>query len=169
MPRLILHATAGCLLFSAWTSSALADGGALLFSETKGGYRIAVFAAPVPFRAGFVDISTLIQDDQTGKVVTPSRVVVRMAKSGRSALEYPATSGAATNKLFQAAQFELPEPGRWNLQVVVDGSRGAAVVGGEIEAAERLPRWAEILPWVAWPALVILLFGVHQAMSRRTV
>ena len=64
-----------------------------------------------------------------------------MTKSGRLALEYPATTEAATNKLFRAAQFELPEPGRWRMQVQIEGLHGLAVIGGEVEAAEPLPRW----------------------------
>ena len=37
------------------------------------------------------------------------RVTIRMTKPGGPALEYPATTEAATNKLFHAAQFELPD------------------------------------------------------------
>ena len=47
-----------------------------------------------------------------------------MTKPGGLALEYPATTEAATNKLFRAAQFELPEPGRWEMQVQVEGLHG---------------------------------------------
>ena len=90
--------------------------------------------------------------------MTQARVTVRMTKPGRLALEYPATTEAATNKLFRAAQFELPEPGRWEMQVQVEGLHGLAVIGGEVEAAEPLPRWPEMWPWIGWPALVIVLF-----------
>lgn len=90
-----------------------------------------------------------------------------MTRSGGLALEYPATTAAATNKLFRAAQFELPGTGRWALQVRVDGRDGPAAIAGEVDAAEPLPRWPEIWPWFAWPALVIALFGVHQILVRR--
>ncbi len=99
--------------------------------------------------------------------MTQVRVTVRMTKPGGPALEYPATTEAATNKLFRAAQFELPEPGRWELQVRVEGPHGPAVIGGEVEAAEPLPRWPEIWPWIAWPALAIVLFSIHQMLVRR--
>ena len=41
---------------------ARADGGTVRLSERQGEYRITVFTAPVPFRAGLVDISVLVQD-----------------------------------------------------------------------------------------------------------
>src|SRR4029077_14949184 len=82
-------------------------------------------------------------------------------------LEYPATQEAATNKLLHAAQFEIPVPGRWELEVRVEGSQGTAVVGCELEAAEPLPRWRELWLWIGWPALAIALFGIHQVLSRR--
>ena len=94
-------------------------------SGKKGGYQITVFTAPTPFRAGPVDISVLVQDASTGDPLTQVRVTVRMTKPGGLALEYPATTEAATNKLFHAAQFELPEPGRWEMQVQVEGLHGS--------------------------------------------
>jgi hypothetical protein len=99
--------------------------------------------------------------------MTQVQVTVRMIKSGRLALEYPATTEAATNKLFRAAQFELPEPGRWEVQVQVEGLHELVVVGCEVEATEPLPRWREMWPWISWPALTIVLFGIHHVLVRR--
>jgi hypothetical protein len=132
-------------------------------SEEKCGYRITVFSAPTSFRAGPVDISVLVQDASTGDPVTQVTVTVRMSKAddGR-ALEYPATTEAATNKLFRSAQFELPDAGRWLMQVLVEGPHRTAVVTSEVDAAERLPRWLEMWPWFGWPGLAILVFGIHQ-------
>jgi hypothetical protein len=157
----------GCLCLVTLCAPARADGGSLRLAEKKGGYQITVFTAPTPFRAGPVDISTLVQDASTGDLLTQARVIIRMTKPGRLALEYPATFEAATNKLFRAAQFQLTEPGRWEMQVEVEGVHGLAVIGGEIEAAEPLPRWREMWPWISWPALVIALFSIRQLLARR--
>ena len=105
------------LFLGTWCTQAGADGGTIRLSSQQSGYQITVFTAPTPFRAGPVDISVLVQDSSTGEPMTAARVTVRISKPGQLALEYPATTAAATNKLFQAAQFELPEPGRWDLQV----------------------------------------------------
>ena len=145
-----------------------ADGGALRLSGKRGDYRIAVFTAPTPFRAGDVDVSVLVQEAATG-VAMPDAVpvTVRMVKPGGPVLEYPATTEAATNKLFRAAQFELPEPGRWELRVRIEGPHGEAEIAGEVEAAGTLPRWPEIWPWIAWPAPAIVLFAIHQVLVRQ--
>jgi hypothetical protein len=149
------------------SAPALADGGSVLLSEKKGDYRITVFSSPSPFRAGPVDISVLVQDAVTGQPLTQAQVTIRMFKIGEPALEFPATQEAATNKLLYAAQFELPAPGRWKLEVQVEGLEGPAVVACEVEAAEHLPRWHSLWPWIAWPILVIVLFSFHELLARR--
>jgi hypothetical protein len=101
-----------------------------------------------------------------GEPLTQTRVTVRMRKRSSLALYYPPTTAAATNKLFQAAQFELPEPGRWRLNVEIQRAHGRAEIGDEVEAAELVPKWHEVWPWFAWPALLVVAFGIHQFRSR---
>jgi hypothetical protein len=168
MRPIVAGVIVGWVFLATWCAPAVADGGSLCLSGKRGGYQITVFTAPAPFRAGAVDISALVQDASTGDPMTPSKVTVRMTKPGRLALEYPATTEAATNKLFRAAQFELPEPGRWALEVEVQGAHGLAAIVGELDAAEPLPRWRELWPWISWPALAIALFAIHQFFARRT-
>jgi hypothetical protein len=148
-----------------------ADGGTVRLSQRAGGYRITVFTEPTPFRAGPVDVSVLVQDAATGQVVPGAQVTVRAAPSGRgdAAAEYPATTEAATNKLLRAALFELPEAGLWEFEVVVQGPLGVGRARCEVEAAQPWPPWLGFWPWVAWPAVVIALFAVHQLLVRRAV
>ncbi len=94
-------------------------------------------------------------------------VCLKAPGAGRT-VERPATTAAATNRLFRAAQFELSEPGRWKMQVRVLGRHGPAGIGGEVDVAEPLPRWQEMWPWFTWPALAIALFGIHQALVLRS-
>jgi hypothetical protein len=98
------------------------------------------------------------------------QITVRAAPRGRSsdAIVQPATSEAATNKLFRAAVFEMPEPGWWEVEIGVDGEHGPARVRFEVEAAEAAPRWLALWPWLGWPAVAIVLFGVHQVLVRRS-
>jgi hypothetical protein len=148
------------------SSLARADGGTLCLRERAGNYQIAVFTAPTPLRAGPVDVSVLVQDAATGKQLSEARVAVSLTQSDRS-LTYPATAAAATNKLFHAAQFHLPGPGRWNLRIDVEGPRDSATVQCEMEAAEPLPSGFELGPWIGWPFAVVILFGLHQLLVRR--
>lgn len=144
-----------------------ADGGTLRFSAVQGGYRISVFTAPSPFRKGPVDISVLVQDGATGEPDPSARVSVRMTKSGEPTLSYPCTVQAATNKLFRAAQFELPASGRWEIEVRVEGSHGVATIGGDVNAAAALPRWQELWLWIGWPAGAVVLFVIYQVIVQR--
>jgi hypothetical protein len=146
-----------------------ADGGAIRLSEKQGGYRITVFTTPTPVRAGPVDISVLVQDAATGEVEPDVRVAIRVTRSGHpdSAVHRPATKDEATNKLYYAAAFDLTKPGWYSVAVCLDGALGVAQVGFEAEAADPLPPWLTVWPWVGWPVLVILLFGMHQLLVRR--
>jgi hypothetical protein len=166
MQSLVRKVILGWLLLPIWCATAAADGGSMRLSGKRGDYHISVFTAPTPFRAGPVDVSVLVQDASTGNPMTQVQVRVRMTKSGRPALEYPATSETATNKLLDAAQFELPEPGRWQMLVQVEGLHGLALIAGEVQAAEPLARWQEVWPWFSWPALAIAVFCLHHVLER---
>ena len=136
--------------------------------EQAGAYQVTVFTLPTPFRAGPVDVSVLVLDAATGEHVPEARATVRLtARETGEVLEYPATAEAATNQLFLAAVFQLPEPGWWDVEVAVDGPHGPALLRFGLEADEPPPRWLELWPWFAWPALAVALFGLHRALARR--
>jgi hypothetical protein len=155
----------GWLFLGTCCLPACGDGGAVFLAEKTGAYSITVFTAPAPFRAGPVDISVLVQDASTGQPLSQTQVTVRLTKPGLPPRDYLATHEAATNKLLHAVQFELPEPGRWQVAVHVEGERGSALIGGELEAAPALPRWRELWPWIAWPALAIGVFLCRACRS----
>jgi len=151
------------------SSSLQADGGTVRLSERQGAYQVTVFTAPTPFRAGPVDVSVLVQDATTGEMIQAARVTIRATPKGQpgDTIQTLATTEAATNKLFHAALFELPAPGWWEVVVFVEGSQGSTQVRFEVEAAGPQPPWLSLWPWVGWPALVILVFGIHQLLVRR--
>jgi hypothetical protein len=150
------------------SSFARADGGAVRLHERAGTYQIAVFTSPTPFRAGPVDVSVLVQDAVTGDCVPEAQVTVRLtARNSGQVLEYPATAEAATNKLFHAAVFQLPEPGWWDVSVAVEGPHGPARIRFGVQADEPPPRWLELWPWFGWPVFAVALFGLHQVLMRR--
>ena len=97
-----------------------ADAGTLRARERFNGYQVTVFTAPAPVRAGPVDVSVLVQDEKG----TPVRADVSVALWPRGRpeeqLRRRATAEAATNKLFRAAIFELPEAGWWDGEVAID-------------------------------------------------
>jgi hypothetical protein len=146
-----------------------ADGGTVRFSERRGDHRITVFTSPTPLRAGAVDLSVFVQDGASGEMVPAARITVRLTPRDRrgETISQLATTTAATNKLFKAAVFDLPEPGWWDVAILIEGLRNPLEVHFEMEADEPMPRLSEIAPWIAWPGAVILLFFVHQGLVRR--
>jgi hypothetical protein len=152
------------------SSFARADGGPVRLRELAGAYQVTVFTSPTPLRAGPVDVSVLVLDAATGEYVPEARVSLRLTARGTGyVLEYPVTSAAATNKLFRAAVFQLPEPGWWDVDVAVEGPHGPAVLRFGVEADEPPPPWLELWPWFAWPGLAVVLFGLHQVLVRRRI
>jgi hypothetical protein len=156
-------------LLACSAAAASADGGVPRLSERVSSYRVSVFTSPTPFRAGPVDVSILVQDADSGELVPDVRVTVRAVPRGRpeAAVSHPATAKAAANKLYRAAVFELTEPGWWDMEVTIEGLRGPAQVRFALEAADPLPRWWTLAPWVGWPVLVVALFSLHQVLVRR--
>jgi hypothetical protein len=161
----------GWLLAFSWGDRARADGGTLRLWERRGNYEIAVFTAPGRIVAGPVDMSIMLLDAASGEPATNANVNVELARPARAAetFRYPATRGAATNKLLYAALFEIPAPGAWAVEVVIEGAREPAKVRFTLEAGESGPAWIKLWPWVCWPVPVIALYAVHQRLVwRRT-
>jgi hypothetical protein len=159
------------LALFAWGSLVMADGGAVRLSERKGEYQITVFTAPTPMRAGPVDISVLVQKADTQAPISEVGVTVKATRRGKRGMSIirPATIEAATNKLFHAAIFELPEAGWWDLEASISGPLGETQAHFDVEAADRLPRYRAMWPWICWPVLPIMLFSIHQLLFRRGI
>jgi hypothetical protein len=148
------------------SSLARGDGGTLRLSEQNGKYRITVFTSPAPLRAGPVDVSVLVQDPATGELASASQVTIEAVQSDSGAIAFhgAATTAAATNKLYQAANLDLPEPGWYAVTVSVDGPLGSARVCFDVEAVNPVPSWVTLAPWVGWPFAAIALFAIHQLL-----
>jgi hypothetical protein len=147
----------------------MADGGAVRLLERKGAYQIAVFTAPTPLSAGPVDVSVLVQNADTQEPISEVEIAIKATQRGEhgAAITHPATIEAATNKLFHAAIFDLPEAGWWELDVSINGPLGATQASVDLEVAEPPPPYLAMWPWVSWPVLPILLFGAYQLLVRR--
>jgi hypothetical protein len=163
--RLLIPPTVCSILLLISPSLLHADGGTVRLSERAGTCQVTVFTSPTPFRAGPVDISVLLQDAASGLAVTDARVTVRLTSrtTGR-VLEFPATTEAATNKLLRAAVFELPKPGWWDVDVLIEAPSGGETVRLSIEASEPIPHWLTLWPWFSWPFLVVAVFGIHRKL-----
>lgn len=152
-----------CLL--AWLivlpAVAKADAGAMRASRRQGKLRLTVFSDPSPLRVGLADVSLLVQNVETGELLYPP-AVIELSRVGQtsSPVRYHATRAMATNKLFQAAQFNLPQAGLWTAAVTIDGPSGKIQTDFDLDVAEELPQWRSLWLWYCWPFGVVVLFAL---------
>ena len=153
--------------FLLYPSLVLADGGTLRLSQRSGDYQVSVFTSPAVLRAGQIDISVLVQDAATGQVCTDVPISITLQSDDETTqLQQPATTYAATNKLFRAALFDVPREGTWRAGIIV----GETAISFNFAVAPPAPAWLALAPWVGWPFVLVALFVWHQRLvSRREV
>jgi hypothetical protein len=158
------HWWIGLVAFLLCPATTCADGGTMRFSKECDGYRITLFTSPTSLRAGVVDFSVLVQSAHSEMPLLDLPVTIHvypqndpLRRSGGRA-----TTDAATNKLFQAIQLELAQPGWWHVEVVLDSPRGPIRVETDVEVGPPLPSWIDLGMWISWPAGAIVLFAIHQ-------
>jgi hypothetical protein len=147
---------------------AQADGGAVCLHEASGHFLVTVFVSPSPLRAGPLDTSVLVQDQQTGDVILDATVKIAIQPlSGKdSRLLTVATRRHATNKLLQAARLDIPDPGWWELTVIVSRGGEDAILATKLQVGPAMNRVAVIWPFLLFPPIAIGLFAVHQMLRR---
>jgi hypothetical protein len=144
--------------------------GRLILVQQQGTTRISVFVSPVPLRAGPIDISVLLQNAETEQPIDSAEVHLRVGSNDASgpAIYAVATQAAATNKLLKAALFELPAPGAWDVEINYIANHDTAdQVRCTLQAGPPLAKWFTVWPWFSWPAVVVLLYGLHRRLILR--
>jgi hypothetical protein len=120
-PAILAMALAALLLLA---PPLLGNGGIVRFSRaTVGPYFVTVYSAPTPLRTGELDISVLVQDSANQTVEVPIVVVaspvVLVEGATAEPIRKPATRAQATNKLFEAAKFDVDAPGEWSFEIEI--------------------------------------------------
>jgi len=169
MRPVMLSLIVGLLCLGSRLAPAWADGGTVRLVERHGNRQISVFTSPNPLRAGPVDISVFVQDLATGAPIDDARTTVTLTASGQAeaTIHAVASTEAATNKLLQSALVELPAAGTWNVQVRSTSADNEVLVSFTMTAGPALPRWLSQWVWFSWPAVAVLLFGVHRYLAAR--
>ena len=146
------------------TSSASGDGGALRFRRDLGFYQATVFTESSVLRTGPVDVSVLVEDQRTGEFVTDVRcaLVIRGTDQPHSSRSYVLSGKHATNKLFQSARVDFPVAGVWRVDLHLADAAGEEQGTFQLRVNDARPRWVELIPWIAFPFVVIVVFGVHE-------
>jgi hypothetical protein len=156
-------------LLLALSSWAQADGGLVQLHQAAGPFVVTVFAAPNPPRVGLLDVTVLAQDGADGRVALDVEVFVRLRSAGGTVVMGRATREASQNKSLYSASMNLPEAGRWEMEVTIKRGEIAASALGQLSVLAPAPLllsyWRSLsLPWV-----IIILFALNQWLKGRAV
>lgn len=170
---------------------AFADGGAVLREEISGPYRLTIFGAPVPLRAGPADLSVLVQDAQSGTPVLNQHVEISVTAPAAAPAEgteawvppccsmkvkaaaVTATHAAAQNKLLYAANVVIPASGPHDITVTVrapDGDPEKPALATGVATAQVAPPAPPLTAYWAYllaPPFLIAGFALHQRLRHR--
>ncbi|MEI8387803.1 MAG: hypothetical protein WCG76_09395 [Verrucomicrobiota bacterium] len=155
------------LLLLAASALGHADGGITIGQIERDGLRVTVFAAPVPVRAGPLDVTFLVQEIPSNQPVTDARIACSARKLGPPSpnpvrlpawcstiapgTRIPATAAHSRNKLLSGAYLPVTEAGRWDLDIQV--ARGPANFSSVIPLEVAAPQ-TPLSTW--WPLIALV-------------
>lgn len=151
----------------------MGNGGTVRVSNAPvGPHIVTIYTSPTPLRTGEVDVSILTQDS-AGTVLTPAVVVdarpISLEPDPEDDLEMGpvrrrATRAQATNKLFQAAKFDIQAPGEWEFTVTI-AEAGSLSFQAAVARTTLLDRPYLLAGLVLLPLLVLgwLALGREEA------
>jgi hypothetical protein len=169
------------------------DGGIIRLREAQGPFSVTVFSSPESVSGGLADVSALIQDRETGKVVLDADVSFTLSPPDGSAqsqsdefcgsskalmrlwdeMNNPATVRAtreqASNKLLYAAPLELNAPGDWKLYVLVSRGTDTARFDCRLPVTLRSSKLTGLWPYLWLPPLAVAAFAVNQWLRRQSL
>lgn len=160
---------------------AFADGGAILARQTVNDLDVTIFAAPLPLRAGPVDVSVLVQDAKTAKPILDGRVEIAWSPSASSSPAWmppccsmdqatdriPATRAHSQNKLIYSAIVPIKSSGPSEFIVRVNVGDREALLSTDVTVGPPRSPMLAYWPWLALPPFAIAGFSLHQRLSRR--
>ena len=150
-------------LLLASASLVLADGGVVLLHQEITPLVVTVFAAPVPPRAGMIDLSLLLQTSETLDPVLDADVQFTLT-NGSSQIRAQATHARTQNKMLYAASVVLSTQGDWRYTATAQTAKDASPVSvsGIITVGPPEPKWTEYAGYLALPFVCLAVFALHQ-------
>jgi hypothetical protein len=125
-----------------------------------GPYEVTALTSPTPVRPGGVDVSVLVYQAHTERLVQDALVTVTAQELGQvlPSVTFSATHERASNPLFYAADVELPRPGRWRLSIQVSSQLGEGTTAFDVDVAQSDPSEGLRL-WLLRAALPLIVAG----------
>jgi hypothetical protein len=156
-----------CLVFAA--SPALADGRFLLGTKRGDGMEVSVFTDPPPLRTGVVEISVMVVPLRKGIRLPAPSFQVRAYPSGQPKKQIcdETVRTTALNQVFRVGRLDIPEAGKWQVEIDSDITDGAKLGPFVIEVVEGTSSNNSWLLWVGLPVAAVAVFAVHQRLVHR--
>jgi hypothetical protein len=168
--RFKLSLTIG-LLYVASTSSVRADGSVLRLKHQSDGVEISIFTDPPPIRSGAVDVTAVVVPVPPGARRPAPVFKVCAYPSGapeRKICDSNTVRTPAMNKPFRAGHLELPEAGRWQIEIEYEVGQEGAILGPFlVEVEEGAAGGNTWLLWVGLPTAALVVFAAHQRLVHR--
>jgi len=184
---------ATALLASFVPRCAKGDGGIIRLREAQGPFSVTVFSSPESVSGGLADVSALIQERETGRVVLDADVSFTLSPPNGSALNQSdefcgsptaamrlpdgmnnpesvrATRELASNKLLYAAAVELNAPGNWKLHVLVSRGTDTTQFDCVLPVTMISGRLPVVWPYLSFPPLAVALFALNQRLRSQSL
>jgi hypothetical protein len=141
--------------------------GTVQFQKSAGNFVITLFTTPSPPRAGLVEFGVMVQNQEDGQLLLDRTVMITLSKEGGPMLTAQATSEQAQNRLLYVARLNLPDEGRWNLEITVTREEDSASIA---ETMPVMPAWPSVFTYwrlLTLPFVVIVLLIINQCLKRR--
>jgi hypothetical protein len=166
--RFVLFLALCLVLAVAMATPAFADGPHIALHATQGRYEVTLFSAPDPLVTGPVELTLLVQDANTGALL--SNVTAGGALAPVSGPEIPLTltPGGSSNRQLWGETVRIAAPGNYtlHLQVAADGGPVAEFTGALPVDANRGKR--NTVLWAVFVLLAIIgLFLANQTAKQR--
>lgn len=139
------------------------DAGLVRLSEQVGPYRLTVLTSPTPLRAGPVEIGIFVESATDRPLAAKVTVNIAPRDHPDDGKDYRLEA----SPLGTTVNVDLSSGGWWQLRVTINGPLGNAEKTLLLEVGDALPRWREMMFWMALPLAPIGLYIVHQWLVHR--
>jgi hypothetical protein len=165
-----LRPLATVFLLASWALAARGDGGTMLLHQDAGGFTVTLFAMPTPLQVGDADLSVMVQDKNSGKVLLDPVVDLTVVPQTADAtgLTVRLARGQVSNRLLQAATVHFSQSGLWRLMLLIQRGGDVAQLSTDCNVEPDRSRARLVWFYVLFPVGVILLFVIHQVLKLRS-
>jgi hypothetical protein len=156
------------LLFLCTAAAAHADGGRLQMRQAAGPFVISLFTQPESLGLGQADLTAMIEEQGSGKVLLDSDVVITLTpedEQGKPIVVH-LSHAHASNRLLQDAVVQLPRAGRWRTAIQVNDSGRSASVTTDLTVGDYSARRGTVWVFALFPVFAIALFAWVQIGKR---